>query len=140
MLYEPNTSISITDLKALTESWLIDARKFPAAPALYDCQQVVTTVTNLPREDCVHDKINATQLLHATIDSSLDTIETAHIRRANTDDFRTRSRSRDTDRHLFGFFDVAADNACVGAEVDECADLGAAYCASTTGAEDYFIL
>lgn len=119
---------------------MIDARKFPAAPALNHCQQVVTTVTNLLRKDCVHDKINTTQLLHATIHSGLETIKTAHIRRANTDDFRTWSRSRDTGGHLFGFFDVAADDACVGAEVDESADLGAAYCASTTGAEDYFIL
>lgn len=36
VLYEPKMSISITDLKALTESWLMDARKFPAAPALYE--------------------------------------------------------------------------------------------------------
>lgn len=34
MLYEPKTSISITDLKAFTEIWLIEARKLPAAPAL----------------------------------------------------------------------------------------------------------
>jgi hypothetical protein len=26
--------MSITDLKALVDSWLIEARKFPAAPAL----------------------------------------------------------------------------------------------------------
>ena len=35
VLYEPSTSMSITDLKALGLNWLIGARKFPAAPALY---------------------------------------------------------------------------------------------------------
>lgn len=30
----PRTSISMTDLKALGESWDIEARKLPAAPAL----------------------------------------------------------------------------------------------------------
>lgn len=129
VLYEPKTSISITVLKALTESWLIDARKFPAAPALYHRQK---KNPSSPfgvsfSEDFVHDKINTTQLLHATINSSLQTIKTAHIRRANTDDFSARSRGRDTRGHLFGLFDVAADDACVGAEVDESADLGAAY-------------
>ena len=34
VLYEPRTSISMTDLKAFVLSWLIGARKFPAAPAL----------------------------------------------------------------------------------------------------------
>jgi hypothetical protein len=34
VLKEPRTSISITDLKALGESVLSGARKFPAAPAL----------------------------------------------------------------------------------------------------------
>jgi hypothetical protein len=35
VLYEPKTSISITDRNAFTEIWLIEARKFPAAPALH---------------------------------------------------------------------------------------------------------
>lgn len=34
VLYEPSTSISITDLKAFELSWVIGARKLPAAPAL----------------------------------------------------------------------------------------------------------
>jgi hypothetical protein len=62
-----------------------------------------------------HDKINTTQLLHATINSSLQTIETAHIRRANTNNLSTGPGSRDTRGHLFGFFDIAADDACIGA-------------------------
>lgn len=34
VLYEPSTSMSITDLKAFELSWAIGARKLPAAPAL----------------------------------------------------------------------------------------------------------
>lgn len=34
VLYEPRTSMSMTDLKALALSWDIGARKLPAAPAL----------------------------------------------------------------------------------------------------------
>ena len=34
VLYEPSTSISMTDLKAFGLSWLMGARKLPAAPAL----------------------------------------------------------------------------------------------------------
>lgn len=34
VLYEPSTSISMTDLKAFAETPMIGARKFPAAPAL----------------------------------------------------------------------------------------------------------
>lgn len=34
VLYDPRTSMSITDLKALELSWFIEARKLPAAPAL----------------------------------------------------------------------------------------------------------
>ena len=34
VLYEPSTSISMTDLNAFGLSWLMGARKLPAAPAL----------------------------------------------------------------------------------------------------------
>lgn len=34
VLYEPRTSMSMTDLNAFAERFLMDARKFPAAPAL----------------------------------------------------------------------------------------------------------
>ena len=34
VLYEPRTSISMTDLKAFGLNWFMGARKFPAAPAL----------------------------------------------------------------------------------------------------------
>lgn len=34
VLYEPRTSMSMTDLNALVLSWLMGARKLPAAPAL----------------------------------------------------------------------------------------------------------
>lgn len=34
VLYEPRTSISMTDLNALGLRWLMGARKLPAAPAL----------------------------------------------------------------------------------------------------------
>ena len=34
VLYEPSTSMSMTDLKAFGETSIIGARKFPAAPAL----------------------------------------------------------------------------------------------------------
>lgn len=42
-------SMSITDLKALTESWLMDARKFPAAPAL---DEVNVTLAIMVYYDC----------------------------------------------------------------------------------------
>lgn len=35
MLYEPSTSISITDLNAFAERFSMVARKFPAAPQLF---------------------------------------------------------------------------------------------------------
>ena len=34
VLYDPRTSISMTDLNALELNWVIGTRKFPAAPAL----------------------------------------------------------------------------------------------------------
>lgn len=34
VLYDPRTSMSMTDLNAFELSWFIEARKFPAAPAL----------------------------------------------------------------------------------------------------------
>lgn len=34
VLYEPRTSMSMTDLNAFVLSWFIGARKLPAAPAL----------------------------------------------------------------------------------------------------------
>lgn len=34
VLYEPRTSMSMTDLKAFGLNWFMGARKFPAAPAL----------------------------------------------------------------------------------------------------------
>lgn len=40
VLYEPRTSMSMTDLKAFVLSWLIGARKFPAAPALHWSQKL----------------------------------------------------------------------------------------------------
>ena len=42
----------------------------------------------------------------------------------------------DVFRHGLGFLDVSADDAGIGAEMDERADLSAADCAGTTCAED----
>lgn len=66
----PSTSISITDLKALAESWVMGARKLPAAPALY-MFSVMTTVPEHMESMDVHDEINPTERLDTFLDSVL---------------------------------------------------------------------
>lgn len=134
VLYDPSTSISITDLKAFTEIWLIDARKLPAAPAL---DERWSAREAQGQSECrIHYIVNRAKLLDTTINCALQTIERAHIHSTNSYHLRTRPSRGNILRHLLRFLDVSPNDTCVRSEMDECAHLRAAYCACSACAKD----
>lgn len=131
------------------ESWLMEARKFPAAPALDKLKHpmLVTkrdkgriSTTSIAPCAHVHHKINTAQFPHTTLSSSLQALKAANIHSANTNDFCSGASRGNIHCHLFGLLDIAPDNASIRSEVDESADLGAAYCPRATGTENHFVL
>ena len=107
--------MSITDLKALTESWLIEARKLPAAPALKQSSQSVTS-SYAEKQDGVniHDKINPPKLLHTSFNSILQAFDLANIHRSDADNLSTGTDCGDILRSAFGLLDVSAHDAGIG--------------------------
>lgn len=141
VLKDPMTSISITDLNALTDNWLIDARKLPAAPALHQ-----TSVSSSPYQSPHtrtkgnrHDKINLAQLLHTPLHSSQDILEPTHIHRSNTNNLRPGPHGSDLLRSRLGLLDIASDDTRVCAQMHQCAHLSTTYRARTSGTEDHLV-
>ena len=87
----------------------------------------------------IHQEIHAPKLLHAGIHRLLQTLKTPHVHTAQPKYLRSLSRGRDVLRNAVGLLDVPSDDAGVGAEVDEGADLGGADAAVAAGAEDDFV-
>jgi len=65
--------------------------------------------------------------LDALSDSILQAIYTPNIHRSDAEDFGALPGRGDVFRHSLGLFDLSSYDAGIGAEVDECSDLGAAY-------------
>ena len=87
----------------------------------------------------VHYEIYPSQLLGAFGGSFVQALGFPDVNGADTEDLRAGPRGGDVFGHGFCFFNVAADDAGVCAEVDEGADLGAADGAGAAGAEDDFV-
>ena len=142
VLYDPRTSISMTALNALADSWFIDARKLPAAPALKpDCQPNSTKVhVSWRSQKRIHGEINPTQLLDTAIDGGLQAVEAAYVNVTNADNFGARSRSGNIFGHRLCLLNVAADYAGVGTQINHGADLGATDGASAACTEDHLVV
>lgn len=87
--------MSMTDLKAFGLSWLMGARKFPAAPALVYSQYFSIYLTlqdhgqyrGPVREEGAsysHHVVDPTQLLYAPFHRPLQALHTAHINITNS--------------------------------------------------------
>ena len=88
----------------------------------------------------IHNIVDAPQLLDTAAGGIIEALYLSHIHGSDADHLGSRAGGRNVFGNLLGLLDIAADDACVGAEVDESADLRAAYRASAAGAKDYFIL
>lgn len=86
--------MSMTDLKAFGLSWLMGARKLPAAPALVELQYIAANLTLLNHGQCrgavgregasdLHHIVDPTQLLYTPLHGSLQALRTAHINTAD---------------------------------------------------------
>lgn len=123
----------MTDLNALTDSWLIEAKKLPAAPAL---RQVSDHPEQYPPSEYAHYEVDGAQFLDTALDGILDTLDLAHIHGPDANDLRTLSGRGDIARGRLGLFNIPTDNTGVGAQVNHGAYLGAADGACATGTED----
>lgn len=114
VLYEPSTSISITDLKAFTEIWLIEARKLPAAPAL----DKRTTSASKQDTGCavynIHHEVDSSKFLYAAVHRGLETIERSHIHGTNANHLSTGASCGKILCNFLGLFNISANNAGVG--------------------------
>jgi hypothetical protein len=129
--------MSITDLKALTDSWLIEARKLPAAPALDKGQRAKRC---RPLEGLlIHNKVNSAELLDATIHGILETFELAHINGADADDLGTWAGRGDVLSCFLGLLHISAYDACICAQMDESTNLSAADGSCASSAKDNFV-
>lgn len=128
--------MSMTDLKALTDSCSIEAKKLPAAPALFSSLASILKVLVVPHE---HDIVDGTELLGTTLRGILQVVELAHIHRANANHLRSRANGRNCLSGTLGLLYIATDDACVCTQMDKRAHLGAADGAGATGAEDDLI-
>jgi len=77
--------------------------------------------------------------LRALVRCVLQALRIPHVDSAEAEDFGALSGGRYVFSHAFCFLDIAADDAGVGAEVDEGADLGAADGPGAASAEDDFV-
>ena len=141
VLYDPSTSMSMTDLKALALSWLMGARKLPAAPALFSFCQSYTTpgfrpVTSCRQEVDLHHIIYSPKFADTFFNRLLQAFHIPHVYCTDAEHSRTIARCGEVFGHGFGLLDVASYDAGVCAEVEEGSDLSAADCASAAGAED----
>ena len=137
--------MSMTDLKALGLSWFMGARKLPAAPALLRWGSVNNGYgrnegTEFGRFGGLHYEIDTSESFDAFLYGVLEAFDTAHVNGSETEDFGAFACGGDVAGHSFGFFDVAADYAGVGAEMDHCSYLGAADRAGAAGAEYDFVV
>lgn len=85
-LKEPSTSMSMTDLKALGESWESGARKLPAAPALDTSISWRIGAGGRRRE--VHEEVYSTQFIDTSVDCFLEGVGAANVDGANAEYFR----------------------------------------------------
>ena len=87
----------------------------------------------------LHQEINTPEFIDAAVDGLLKGVDAADVDAAHANDFGAGAGGGD----VFGdggcFLFIAADDAGVGAEVDEGADLGGADAAVAAGAEDHFV-
>ena len=71
----------------------------------------------------VHHVVNSSQLIHTPLHRFLKALVLPHVDVAQSKDFGAFACGGDVCGHRLGFGDIAADDAGVGAEVDESADL-----------------
>ena len=118
--------MSMTDLKALGERAVRGARKLPAAPALWRGGLVMGWLCGEGGGGMVdvHHVVDAAEVMDAALDGLLEAFDLADVDVAEAEDFGAGACGRDRGGHGFGFGDVAADDAGVGAEVDEGPHLG----------------
>lgn len=137
--------MSMTDLKALGLSWLMEARKLPAAPALRIHQfyalcrpqsgcSVIWTMEN------IHYKINTSQLTNTPIHSRLQALNAPYVYRSKTQNLGTLPSCSEVLGHALRLFIVAAYYTGVCTKIDQCPDLSTAYGACAARAEDDFVV
>jgi hypothetical protein len=87
----------------------------------------------------LHAEIYASELFDTRLDGFLQAGWASHVDRSDAKDLWAGTGGHERLGHGFGFLDVSADNAGIGAEMDHCSHLGAADAAVATCAEDNFI-
>lgn len=92
------------------------------------------------KQNGIHDEVDGAELLSTAFSGSLQVIEFANIDSTDTDDLGAWSNSCHLSSDALGLLDVAADDAGIGAEVNQSTNLGTADCASSAGAEDDFVI
>ena len=132
----------MTDLKAFGLSWLIGARKLPAAPALHgDSATDHVIKQKAPKlEIYLHHKVDAPKFTNTLIHCGLHALHIPDVDRPYTQNLRSSSRCGDVFGHVLSLLWVPAYNAGIGAEVDQRSNLGAAYCARATSTEDDLVV
>lgn len=92
------------------------------------------------RQNGIHDEIDGAEFLSTAIRGSLQVIELANIDSANTNDLGAGSNGCHFFSNALGLLDIAADDAGIGAEVNQSTNLGTANSAGSTGAENDFVI
>lgn len=118
----------------------MEARKLPAAPALYKVQVSETVPTGTITAGDIHNKVNRTKLLNTALGGSLKIIEFTNIDCANADYFGARSDGGHVSGSGFSLFNIATDDAGICAEVNQSAYLGAADSTGATSAENDLVI
>ena len=142
--------MSMTDLKALAESWLIwegehAGREGESSFRTYGSKKVACSASagqvelwNGARRwvSCSHQDVNATELSNTSLNSLGQTLHAPDIHGTNTNDLGSWPGRTEVLGHTFGLLDIAADDARVGSEMHKSPDLSTADRPSTTGTED----
>jgi len=134
--------MSMTDLKAFGESWARGTRKLPAAPALKDNGVSVDASLGhtVGERENKHEKVNATEFFHAGVNCFLETLYAPNVNGPNANNSATLARGSNVLCHPLRLLDIAADDAGVGAQMNEGADLDRADTAIASSAEDNFAI
>lgn len=87
----------------------------------------------------LHHKINGAELLDTALCGVLQVLEATDVHSTNADHLRARSDGCHLFRSILGLLYIAANNASIGPEMNQRANLSTADGARAAGAEDNFI-
>jgi hypothetical protein len=107
----------MTDLKALTESCSMEARKLPAAPALSDTISIENGRLQSSYYINAHDEIDPSELLDTALNCLLQILELAHVHGTNPNHLGTGSGCRYVLGNALGLLYITANDAGVGTQV-----------------------